>query len=62
VILSAMITLGLMSCHNEIMAMKSGGVGLWSLVHPVLGTVLLIFVALLGLNEFVIPRPTRTPG
>jgi len=52
VLLSSMITLGLMSRHNEIMAMKSGGVGLWSLVHPVLGTVLLIFVGLLGLNAF----------
>jgi lipopolysaccharide export system permease protein len=55
VLLAVMITLGLMSRHNEIMALKSGGVGLWSLVHPILGTVLLIFVALLGLNEFIIP-------
>ena len=59
VLLSAMITLGLMSRHNEIMALKSGGVRLWSLVHPVLGTVLLIFVGLLGLNEFIIPTANQ---
>src|SRR5512143_4092545 len=59
VLLAAMITLGLMSRHNEIMALKSGGVGLWSLVHPVLGTVLLIFVGLLGLNEFIIPSTNQ---
>jgi lipopolysaccharide export system permease protein len=59
VLLSSMITLGLMSRHNEIMAMKSGGVGLWSLVHPIVGTVLLIFVALLGLNEFVTPAANQ---
>jgi lipopolysaccharide export system permease protein len=59
VLLSAMITLGLMSRNNEIMAMKSGGVGLWSLVHPVLGTVLLIFVGMLGLNEFIIPSTNQ---
>jgi lipopolysaccharide export system permease protein len=59
VLLAAMITLGVMSRHNEIMALKSGGVGLWSLVHPILGTVLLIFVGQLGLNEFIIPSTNQ---
>ncbi len=59
VLLAAMITLGIMSRHNEIMALKSGGVGLWSLVHPVLGTVLLVFVGQLGLNEFIIPSTNQ---
>jgi len=59
VLLAAIITLGTMSRHNEIMALKSGGIGLWSLVHPLLGAVLLIFVGLLGLNEFVVPTTNQ---
>ena len=59
VLLAVMITLGVMSRHNEIMALKSGGVGLWSLVHPLLGTALLIFVGQLGLNEFIIPSTNQ---
>src|SRR3972149_1286274 len=30
VLLSSILTLGVMSRHNEIMAMKSGGVSLWT--------------------------------
>jgi lipopolysaccharide export system permease protein len=59
VLLAVMITLGVMSRHNEIMALKSGGVGLWSLVHPIMGTALLIFVGQLGLNEFIIPSTNQ---
>jgi len=55
VLLSSILTLGLMSRHNEVMAMKSGGIGLWSLAHPILGVVVWIFLALLGLNEFLLP-------
>lgn len=55
VLLSSILTLGLMSRHNEIMAMKSGGVSLWSLTHPILGVVVLVFLGLLGLNEFIMP-------
>jgi lipopolysaccharide export system permease protein len=59
VLLSSIITLGMMSRHNEVMAMKSGGVNLWSLVHPILGVVALIFFALLGLNELVVPAANQ---
>jgi lipopolysaccharide export system permease protein len=59
VLLSSILTLGLMSRHNEVMAMKSGGVSLWSLVHPVLGVVGVIFLALLGLNEFILPSANQ---
>lgn len=55
VLLSAMITLGLMSKHNEIMAMKSGGLGLGTLLLPILGVVGMIFFGLLAMNEFIIP-------
>jgi len=37
------------------MAMRSGGVSLPSIVLPILGVVAIIFMALLGLNEFIIP-------
>ena len=59
VLLSTLITLGVMSRHNEVMAMKSGGVGLWSLVYPILGVALLIFLLFLGLNEFVVPSANQ---
>jgi lipopolysaccharide export system permease protein len=59
VLLSSILTLGLMSRHNEILAMKSGGVGLWSLVHPFLGVVGVIFIALLGLSEFIMPAANQ---
>jgi lipopolysaccharide export system permease protein len=55
VLLASILTLGIMSRHNEVMAMKSGGVGLWSLTHPILGVVGMIFVVLLGMNEYVVP-------
>ena len=59
VLLSSILTLGLMSRHNEVMAMKSGGVSLYSLAHPILGVVGMIFLALLGLNEFILPSANQ---
>jgi lipopolysaccharide export system permease protein len=50
-----MITLGLMARHNEVLAMKSGGVSLAFLVHPILGVVILVFGGMLGLSEFIMP-------
>jgi lipopolysaccharide export system permease protein len=55
VLLASMITLGLMARHNEVLAMKSGGVSLVFLVHPILGVVILVFGAMLGLSEFIMP-------
>jgi lipopolysaccharide export system permease protein len=56
VLLSSLVTLGFMSRHNEIVAMKSGGIGLWRITLPILGVVLLIYLGLLGINEWVVPR------
>jgi lipopolysaccharide export system permease protein len=56
VLLSALVTLGLMSRHNEIVAMKSGGINLARIALPILGVVILIYVGLLGINEWVVPR------
>ena len=55
VLLASMVTLGLMSRHNEIMAMKSGGISLCRIALPILGVVAVIYFALLGMNEFIVP-------
>jgi len=55
VLLASMITLGLLARHNEVMAMKSGGVSLGFLVYPILGVVILVFGGMLGLSEFIMP-------
>ncbi len=55
ILLSSIVTLGIMSRHNEIMAMKAGGISLLRIASPILGVVLLLYFALLGLSEFVVP-------
>ncbi len=55
ILLASIITLGLMARHNEVMAIKSSGIGLAPLVYPILGVVILVFVGLLGLSEYIIP-------
>ncbi len=59
VLLSAIMTLGQMSRHNEIIAMKAGGVGLTQIARPILGSVLLICFVLLGVSEFILPRTNQ---
>jgi lipopolysaccharide export system permease protein len=55
ILLSVLITLGLMSRHNEILAMKSGGISLRRITLPILGVVLIIYCILLGMNEYIVP-------
>ena len=55
VLLASMITLGSMVRHNEVMAMKSSGIGLRVLIYPILGVVILVFAGILALSEYVIP-------
>ena len=59
ILLSAIVTLGTMSRHNEIMAMKSGGISLWRIVSPIMGVAIVIYFALLGLNEWVTPAANQ---
>jgi lipopolysaccharide export system permease protein len=59
VLLSSIITLGLMSRHNEVMAMKAGGISLWRITFPILGVVMMIYFALLGMNEFIVPATNQ---
>jgi lipopolysaccharide export system permease protein len=55
ILLATIITLNAMSRHNEIMAMKSGGISLWRIISPILGVVIILYFVLLGLNEWVVP-------
>ncbi len=58
ILLSCLITLGLMSKHNEIMAMKSGGIPLARISLPILTVVAVLCLGLLGLSEFIVPATT----
>src|SRR5512136_2246066 len=53
ILLATIITLGAMSRHNEIMALKSGGISLWRIISPILGVVIILYFLLLGMNEWV---------
>jgi lipopolysaccharide export system permease protein len=55
VLLASLVTLGLMAKYNEIMAMKAGGISLRRIAFPILGVVAVIYFALLGMSEFIVP-------
>lgn len=55
ILLSSIITLGLMSRHNEILAMKSGGISLGRIAFTILGVVLILYFILLGMSEYIVP-------
>ncbi len=59
ILLAAIVTLGHMSRHNEIMAMKAGGVGLTQITVPILGVAVLICFAVLGISEFIMPETNQ---
>jgi len=55
VLLASLVTLGLMAKHNEITAMKAGGISLRQIAFPILGVVAVIYITLLGMSEFIVP-------
>lgn len=55
ILLATLIVFGLMSRHNEIVALKSSGVGIHYLLKPAVSVGLLASVALFGLSEIVVP-------
>lgn len=59
ILLSSIITLGLMSRHNEILAMKSGGISLRRITFSILGVVIILYFILLGMNEFIVPSANQ---
>jgi len=59
ILLATIITLGTMLRHNEIMALRSGGIGLPRIILPVIGVVILLYFLLLGLNEWTMPAANQ---
>lgn len=59
ILLGSIVTLGTMSRHSEIMAMKAGGISLLRITAPILGVVLLIYFGLLGMNEYLVPAANQ---
>ncbi len=59
VLLSSILTLGLMSRQNEIMALKAGGISLWRITFPILAVVMVIYLGLVGMNEFLVPSTNQ---
>lgn len=59
VLLSTLMTLGLLSRNSEITAMKSSGISLYRIVFPIL--IMAVVVSLLSFlsNEFIVPHTNR---
>ena len=55
VLLSVLITFGLMNKHNEITALKSGGAGIYDLLKPMLLIGALFFFIIILLSEIIVP-------
>lgn len=56
VLLACLFTLGTLSYHNEIIAIKSSGVNLYRLILPIWTTALLISLLSFAWNELVVPE------
>jgi len=54
-LVSVLVTLGVMSKHNEIVALKAGGVSLYRVAAPLLGAGVLVAFALIGLDTTYLP-------
>jgi len=59
VLLASLFSLGTLSHHNEIMAMKSAGVNLYRIILPIWVMALLISLLSFLWNEFVVPEANQ---
>jgi len=59
VITAMLLSLGLLARHNEIVALRAGGVGLGRTAFPLLAAALVISAAVLLWNETVVPYSSR---
>jgi LPS export ABC transporter permease LptG len=59
VLVSVLITLGLLARRNEITAMKAGGISVFRAAGPVIGMGMLSSLALYGMQEFLLPETNR---
>ncbi|HYN04374.1 MAG TPA: LptF/LptG family permease, partial [Vicinamibacteria bacterium] len=55
VLIGVLVTLGLLARHNEITAMKAGGISVYRAAGPVLGMGLLASLLLYGMQEWMLP-------
>jgi LPS export ABC transporter permease LptF/LPS export ABC transporter permease LptG len=55
VLVGVLITLGLLARHNEVTAMKAGGISIYRAAGPVLGMGVLASLLLYGMQEWVLP-------
>jgi lipopolysaccharide export system permease protein len=55
VLLATLLTLGMLSRHSEITAMKAGGISLYRIIFPLLMITLLISVCSFLGNEYLVP-------
>ena len=59
VLMSAFMTLGGLTRTNELTAMQAGGISLLRITAPLVGCALLIALAVLATNEYLVPLSTR---
>lgn len=55
-LLAAVITLGLLNQHRELLALKAGGLSLRRIVNPILGATLIFTALNLAANEWLLPN------
>jgi LPS export ABC transporter permease LptF/LPS export ABC transporter permease LptG len=59
VLVSVLVTLGVLARRNEITAMKAGGISLYRAAGPVIGMGLLMSGLLYGLQEYILPETNK---
>jgi lipopolysaccharide export system permease protein len=59
ILIATTYTLGVFARHNEITAMRAGGIGIWAILKPFLAIGLLAFAFMLILNDAIVPKTTR---
>jgi LPS export ABC transporter permease LptF/LPS export ABC transporter permease LptG len=59
VLVATLATFGLMSRHNEITAMKAGGISLYRATLPAIALGAVVSVVLFGMGEYLLPETNR---
>lgn len=59
ILIATMYTLGNFARHNEIIALRSSGIGLWNILKPFLVTGFFVSAFILIINDRVVPRSTH---
>ncbi len=59
VLVSVLITLGVLARRNEITAMKAGGISLYRIAGPVVGMGIVVSLSLYALQEFILPETNK---